>query len=60
MHILTDAPLIAGNSGGPVLDSHNQLIGVVVTGADRLENAQKTEKHGVIPIDALNYLRAFL
>jgi len=59
-HLLTNAPLIAGNSGGPVIDKNNRLIGIVVTGADRMENAQQTEKHGIIPIDALNYLRASL
>lgn len=54
--ILTNAPIVAGNSGGPVLDSGNRVIGIAVTGADSMSNAQQTENHGVIPIDALNYL----
>jgi S1-C subfamily serine protease len=50
-----DTPIIAGSSGGPVLKA-GKVIGVAVTGADRMENANETENHGVIPIDALNYL----
>lgn len=50
-----DTPIIAGLSGGPVLRS-GKVIGVAVTGADRMENADDTENHGVIPIDALKHL----
>lgn len=38
--ILTNAPIIAGN----------------VTGYDRMEKAQETEEHGIIPIDVVKYL----
>lgn len=54
--ILTNAPIVAGNSGGPALDSMNNVIGVAVTGTDRMEEAQQTENHGIIPIDAIRYL----
>ena len=54
--ILTNAPIIAGASGAPVLDSSGLVIGVAATGADRMENAFETEHHSIIPIDALNYL----
>lgn len=57
--LLTNAPIIAGNSGGPVLGRDNCVVGVAVTGADRMEVAQDTENHGIIPIDALNYLRGY-
>lgn len=53
---LINAPIVAGNSGGPVLNSQNRVVGVAVTGADRIENAHDTEHHGVIPIDTLNHL----
>lgn len=54
--ILVNIPLIAGNSGGPVIDKHGKVIGVAVTGADRMENSHRTENHGVIPVDALKFL----
>jgi len=54
--ILVNTPLISGNSGGPVVDRSGKVIGVVATGADRMEEAPGTENHGVIPIEALKYL----
>lgn len=54
--ILVSMPLIAGNSGGPILDSNSKVIGIAVTGADRMENAHQTEHHGVIPIETLQLL----
>ena len=53
---LTDAPIIAGCSGGPTIGANDKVIGVAVTGADRMEEAQDTEDHGIIPIDALEFL----
>ena len=55
--ILTNAPIVAGNSGGPVVGGNNQVIGIAVTGAEMMEKAQETENHGIVPIDALNYIR---
>jgi S1-C subfamily serine protease len=55
--ILTNAPIVAGNSGGPVIGSNNRVIGIAVTGAERMDRAQETEDHGIVPIDALKYLR---
>ncbi len=51
--IMVDARIVAGSSGGPVLNHRNEVIGVAVTGADRLEDAETTENHGVIPIETL-------
>ncbi|WP_194975800.1 S1 family peptidase [Aquiflexum lacus] len=51
---LINAPLIAGNSGGPIISYNNKVIGVAVTGADKMENAFQTENHGVIPISAIS------
>jgi len=56
-HILVNSPLISGNSGGPAFDKDSKVIGIAVTGADRMSKAHETEKHGLIPIEALNYLK---
>lgn len=50
---LIDASIICGNSGGPVFDKNLKVIGIAVTGADRMEVSDETEDHGVIPINAL-------
>jgi len=55
--ILTNAPIVGGTSGGPVIDASGKVIGVAVTGSDRMESAQATEDHGIIPIDALGFLQ---
>ena len=54
--ILVDANIIIGNSGGPVLDANNRVIGVAAKGAASEADAEQTDKHEVIPIDALNHL----
>ncbi|HEX9940015.1 MAG TPA: serine protease [Longimicrobium sp.] len=55
--ILTNAPIIGGVSGGPVLDADGKVIGIAATGADRMENAQDTEHHSIVPVDAIALLR---
>ena len=55
--LLIDARIVGGMSGGPVVDAGGRVIGVCVTGADRLEEDVATENFGVIPIDALTFLR---
>jgi hypothetical protein len=52
--LLVNAGIVQGNSGGPVLNGKGEVIGVAVTGADRPENIEVTENHGVIPIEALD------
>ncbi|MBA3713765.1 MAG: trypsin-like peptidase domain-containing protein [Pyrinomonadaceae bacterium] len=54
--ILISANIIAGNSGGPVLDSNNRVIGVAVRGGANEEESRNTEFHGVVPIEALGRL----
>lgn len=54
--LLVNAAIVCGNSGGPVLDANNCVIGIAVTGADCSEQIMTTENHGVIPIEALSYL----
>lgn len=54
--MLTNAPIIAGCSGGPVINSSNEVIGIAVTGSKSMSTAHETENHGIIPIDALQHL----
>jgi len=54
--LLINAGIVAGNSGGPVVDDRSKVIGIAVTGADHWQNVEDTENHGVVPIDALKEL----
>ena len=54
--ILINGPIVAGNSGGPVLNQNGKVIGIAATGADSMDDAHKTEHHGVIPITVLDNL----
>ena len=50
------APVIGGNSGGPVINRYRRVAGIAVTGADNIEDAEKTEENGIIPVGALLHL----
>jgi len=50
------ASIVAGASGGPVLNKQNKVIGIAVTGAAREESVDETDDHGVIPIKLLSHL----
>jgi len=55
--INVDAIIAAGNSGGPVFNEKDEVIGVAVSGSEAIEEALKNE-NTVIPIDALDRLIA--
>lgn len=48
--ILLNAPVIYGNSGGPVLDKDFRVMGVALRGAENEAEAQRTEFHAAMPI----------
>jgi len=56
-HILVNTPLISGNSGGPAINKDNLVVGIAVTGAERMSQAHETEKHGLIPIDVIDLIK---
>ena len=53
---LTNAGIVRGNSGGPVLSQANVVVGVAATGGDNVAEAERTEDQSIVPIDALTYL----
>jgi len=50
------ADIYKGNSGGPVLDVENKVIGIAVTGEDRPGLQPPKEEYGAIPIELLDVL----
>lgn len=54
---MVDIPILAGSSGGPVLNSKNEVIGVAFMGVDRLDKDPEGE-YGVTPINYIELLVA--
>jgi RNA-directed DNA polymerase len=57
-HFVIDCPIVRGNSGGPVLNSQNQVVGIAVKGQGLPKRfADDDELSRCVPIDfAMNYL----
>lgn len=52
-HMLVSSSLISGMSGSPTFDETSKVIGIAVTGADKMSTALQTEKHAIIPIELI-------
>lgn len=56
--LLTNAPIVAGMSGGPAVGESGEVIGICVTGSTTYREAGETEDHSIVPVSALNILGA--
>ncbi len=45
---LVDIPIVHGNSGGPILNANNEVVGIATVGSS--DHANTTLNHGFIPI----------
>jgi len=52
-HYIVDADIVKGNSGGPILDAHNRVIGIAVKGLDAPGSLGEDDQlSSFVPIDS--------
>jgi hypothetical protein len=55
--LLTNAPIVAGMSGGPAIGRDGNILGICVSGSETFRDAGDTEDHAIIPVSALDILK---
>lgn len=53
---IIDKAIVSGDSGCPVLNKNNKVVGIAVTGEDNMGETKSADNYGVIPITALEHL----
>jgi RNA-directed DNA polymerase len=57
-HFVIDPVIFRGNSGGPVLDTKNRVIGIAVKGWERADHfGEKDELSSFVPISMVQHMR---
>jgi S1-C subfamily serine protease/retron-type reverse transcriptase len=51
-------PIADGNSGGPILNENDQVVGIATAGSETMEEGYKTTSHGFLPINIVSCLDA--
>lgn len=58
-HLIIEPQIVAGNSGGPVLDQQNRVIGIAFKGRRvRGKFSEDDELSSVVPIESVKFLKA--
>lgn len=56
-HLLTNAGIVSGMSGGPAVIQNNIVAGICVTGSELMQTGRDTEDQSIIPVEASNLLK---
>ncbi len=55
-HLIIDRPIYVGMSGGPLLNSANEVVGVLVIGSENVSDSHEVVGNGAVPIDCVDQI----